>query len=345
MDLLPSQEQTEIFMSARAFLAAECPVSSVRELAHAGRVVDRSLWSRAAEQGWFALGVAEDQGGLGYGLPEQMLLCREIGRSLVPGPFAATMLAASVAAASGDRALTDAIVSGAAVVGLAKPVAQAARIADVVEGRFAVFDGQGADLLLLLGRQGSAIIGADAQTDVAMLPCVDATTRLAEASVPATKALAWVGPDDCPVHVLAWVLTAAELVGNAEASRDMSARHAQTRVQFGRPIGTFQAVKHRCANMAVRAEAALQLTSYASLVVALRHAASTFQARSAVAVATDAAVRNAEDNIQNHGGMGFTDQLDAHLYLKRALVRANALGPRREELGLLLDEDAPLRIA
>jgi alkylation response protein AidB-like acyl-CoA dehydrogenase len=126
------------------------------------------------------------------------------------------------------------------------------------------------------------------------------------------------------------------LAGLAEQVRDASAAYAKVRVQFGRPIGSFQAVKHRCADMALRAEAAWAQTEVAALRFAAPGAAAAFDVAAAKVVAVDAAIRNARDNIQNHGGIGFTAEHPAHLFLKRAHVLEQQLGATRAHLRTVL---------
>ena len=127
--------------------------------------------------------------------------------------------------------------------------------------------------------------------------------------------------------------------GIAEAERDMGARYAIDREQFGRPIGAFQAVKHRVADTAIRAEAAWSQTAVAALRVAAGEGGAQFQASSAKVVATDAAIRNGRDTIQNHGAIGFTAEHDAHLFLKRAHVLDHVLGDTRTHLSIVLDAE------
>jgi alkylation response protein AidB-like acyl-CoA dehydrogenase len=134
---------------------------------------------------------------------------------------------------------------------------------------------------------------------------------------------------------LAAVLVAAEAVGVAERALEMSVAHAKVRQQFGRPIGSFQAVKHRCADMAVRAEVARSVTTFAAAALAAGEADAPHHAHVAKALAVDAALANAADNVQNHGGMGYTWEGDAHLYLKRAWVLEHTFGTRAAHLGAL----------
>jgi alkylation response protein AidB-like acyl-CoA dehydrogenase len=139
-------------------------------------------------------------------------------------------------------------------------------------------------------------------------------------------------------HILnrARVLVAAEQLGIIEAVRDMSAAYAQTRTQFGKPIGAFQAVKHRCADMAVAAYATIGEVFQAALLVEAGTEDATFHAATAYVLATNGAKVSTADNIQNHGGMGFTWEQDSHLFLKRALLLEHILGEQRKAYEAIL---------
>ncbi|HEY1281693.1 MAG TPA: acyl-CoA dehydrogenase family protein [Acidimicrobiales bacterium] len=323
MDLLPSPEQAEIANSARSFLAAEVPMTAVR--ANADRPgVDRDVWARVGALGWFGLGLDEASGGVGYGLPEEVLLFREIGRFLAPGPFVASALAARVAAAAGESTTAGAIVEGRAVVGLAEPFGD----------RYRLLDATHADLVLTVDADGAALTERSAWGDVEPAVAMDPTVELAYARA----------PDGPPIVVAIGravaergaVLTAAMLVGTAEATRDMSAQYAKDREQFGKPIGTFQAVKHRCADMAVRCEVTLDLTIYAALLFDAGSPDAPLHVAAAKALAGEYAIANAFDNVQNHGGIGVTWEHDAHLFVKRAHVAASTFGGRTEQLASVL---------
>jgi alkylation response protein AidB-like acyl-CoA dehydrogenase len=322
VDLLPSPEQAEIASSARSFLAAEVPMTAVRASAdRAG--VDRDVWARVGALGWFGLGLDEASGGVGYGQPEEVLLFREIGRFLAPGPFVASALAARVAAAAGD-ATAGAILEGRAVVGLAEPFGD----------RYRLLDAAHADLVLAVDTDGATLTERAAWGDVEPAVALDPTVELAYA----------LAPDGPPIAVATGraiadrgaVLTAAVLVGTAEATRDMSAQYAKDREQFGKPIGTFQAVKHRCADMAVRCEVTLDLTIYAALLSDAGTPDAPLHVASAKALAGEYAIANAFDNVQNHGGIGVTWEHDAHLFVKRAHVAASTFGGRTEQLAAVL---------
>jgi alkylation response protein AidB-like acyl-CoA dehydrogenase len=329
MDLLPNADQAEITSSVDAFLTAEFPRATVRELIASTDPVDRERWKRCAGLGWFGLGLPEEDGGVGYGVTEEALLFREIGRHLTPGPLLATVLGARVAAAAGATRAAAEILDGHSVVGLAEPAG--------TDGSARVLDGVSADLVLLLGPDGATLTERAGWATLTPVGCVDPASRLAHGRPGAAAVVARVETEKAAaIRERGVVLTAAMLVGLIEATRDMSTRYACQREQFGRPIGTFQAVKHRCADMAVRAEAAYSLTVLAALLVDRGHPDAALHVAAAKALTGVHAVANAADNIQNHGGIGVTAEHDAHLYLKRAHVLATLFGSRPEHLRAVL---------
>lgn len=336
MNLLPTPDQEEILASAAAVLAAELPITRVRELAAGRSVVDPKVWRTCAELGWFGLGLPEDQGGIGLGATDETLLFREIGRSLAPGPFLATTLGARVASGAGRADLVVAILAGELVVGLAEPHGDA-DVGDRVTGPFDLIDTLDADFVVAVGRAGAALLAIDDLGPVTTLTCIDEATRLAEVTLSDAPAAAWVPAADDPVALRGSLLAAASLVGMAEATRDRSAEHARTRVQFGKPIGVNQAIKHRCADMALRADAALAQVSFAAACFDAGRADTEFQVVSAKVVAGAAARANADGTVQVHGGMGYTYEHDAHLFVKRVHVLDRLLGDRRSHLARLID--------
>ena len=293
MDLLPSPEQQEIAATAASFLAARLPTTRTRALIDEPSNVDGLAWAGAAELGWFGLGLPEAAGGVGCGLVDEALLFREIGRSLAGGPYLATVLGARVASFGGRPDLTAAIVAGARV-GLGVPVGG---------GDLLLVDVIGADLVLLVTPQAASLLAvADGRARAAA--CIDPTTRLARAEVDTAAAVASVPAGVDPVERRAGVLIAALQTGIAEATRDIAAEHAKQRVQFDRPIGVNQAVKHPCADMAVRAELAWAQTLVAALAVDERREDAEFQALAAKVVAGHAAEQNAgrdDPGARGHG--------------------------------------------
>jgi alkylation response protein AidB-like acyl-CoA dehydrogenase len=338
MDLLPTAEQEEIARSTASFLAKELPVSRLRERLDEPSPIDRAIWARAAALGWLALGLAEDVGGVGYGLAEEVMVFREIGRALAPGPLLASVLGARLAAASGDRALSESIVSGGTVVGLALPrPGTSTALAPEVSADLDIFDGTWADVVLIVQPAGAALLPVSELTGVAPLPCIDETIRLSTGRADGISALAFLPAETDDLYRRGAVLTAAVLAGIAEATRDEATEYAKSRTQFGKAIGSYQAVKHACADMAIRSEAAASQVFFAALSIDSARGDAGFQAAAAKVVASDAARRNSAANVQIHGGMGFTFEQDAHLYVKRSQVLEQTFGSTAYHLALALE--------
>lgn len=259
--------------------------------------MDRGLWRELGAAGFFALRLPETAGGVGLGLPESVLLFEEIGRVLLPGPLAATQLAAGAVKGAAE---------GEAVVALAEPGRPVGHLDE-------------ADALLVLDGDRPRVL-----TGGALRRVVD-EARPVRSLDPGTPL--WRVPDlaDHGGEPLAdgarlrWegaLLAAAEQLGSAARSLEAAVQHAGEREQFGAPIGSFQAVKHLCAGMLVRAEPA-RTALYAAAVTG-----DPVEIAGAKLLADDAAVRNARDCLQVYGGMGFTWEEDVHLHLKRAWLRA-----------------------
>lgn len=350
MDLLPTDEQQEIVNTVAAQLSADFALSALAERDWSDSVIDDALWRRCAELGWFALGLSEADGGIGYGLAEEALLFEQLGAHATPGPFLATVLAAHVAALAGESELVSAIASGTERVALAEPERDPdapgpmADLAASQEGsttRVRVTDHGGADLLVLVDGNTAEILDV-AGLELTAQASFDPLVPLATAVLPAdrTERLR-ASVTDSAIGLRATVLTAAELAGIARATAEQSAQYVADREQFGRPVGSFQAVKHRCADMAVRADAATQLSRLASLAVSGGHDDAIFQAEAARVTASNAAITNSEENVQNHGGIGFTYEHTAHRFVTRARVRSATTGGRTGHLRAMLAADAP----
>jgi alkylation response protein AidB-like acyl-CoA dehydrogenase len=324
VNLEPSESQNEIAAVAGSFLAKTLPTSRLRELASApdAEAIDEHTWRTCAELGWLALGLDEQAGGLGLGLAEEAMLSRELGRHLAPGPFRSTVLAAHLASWTGNLELSAAIASGQHRVGMIT-----AEVAlDVRPG----------DLALRFGESSAELLEV---TSVERVTGVDPGTRFARietgqqvAATSGARLLDW-----------ARVLIAAELLGIIEAVRDMSSEYARTRTQFGKPIGGFQAVKHRCADMAVAAYSIIGQVFMAALLVQADTPDATFQASAAHLLAVEGASRSTADNIQNHGGIGFTWEHDAHLFLKRSFLLEHLIGGRAASRRALLEASHQFR--
>jgi alkylation response protein AidB-like acyl-CoA dehydrogenase len=317
MNLAPSQDQQAVAAMANEFLGQELPIARLRELAQErnGPALDEHTWKRCAGLGWLALGLSEEAGGSGFGLPEEVMLFRELGRHLAPGPFLSSVIGARVAAAAGASELVNAIVSGERQVGI--------EVGDIA------VNVRQADLILVIDTDAGELFTLKS---VDPIDGIDPGSRFAQVRKGAAVARA-VDP-----HLLsrARVLVAAEQLGIIEAVRDMSASYAQTRVQFGKPIGAFQAVKHRCADMAIAAYATIGELFQAALLVEAGTEDAAFHAANAYVLATNGAKVSTADNIQNHGGIGFTWEQDSHLFLKRALLLEHILGEQRKVYDTIL---------
>jgi alkylation response protein AidB-like acyl-CoA dehydrogenase len=341
VDLLPSPEQEEIIASAAAFLATALPTTRTRELIHEPSIVDAKAWPAAAELGWLALGLPSDLGGVGCGLADEVLLFREIGRSLAGGPFLSTTLGARVAAFGGKPELGREISTGRRVgMGVLGPGSTFDERGIV--GTMHVVDGDDTDLVLVATYEQAGLFALSDLGDLVGLECIDPTARLARATPSGAAPLVAVEAEVDQVGLRGTALVAAQLTGIAEATAALSAEHAKNRFQFGRPIGVNQAVKHPCADMAVRAELAWAQTAVAALTVDEGRADAELQCLCALVVAADAGERNAGATVQVLGGMGFTFEHDANLYVKRAFVLAQVLGPVRSALSRLVLLPGPL---
>jgi alkylation response protein AidB-like acyl-CoA dehydrogenase len=350
MDLLPDEAQQEIIAQTAAFLDEAMPIERLRTRDKTAGRPDDATWSQIAELGWFGLAIDEAKGGVGFSLVEEALLFREVGRHVGSVSLLATSLAAHVAAAAGEDALLAALIAGEKRVGWASPSTPpsplsaassngAADLGSSITGRFQVFDGEPADLWLAVDERAAVLIDPSSAVRTDPKRCLDEFSALNHAELENVTTVA-LARADAVLFDRAAVLSAAMLVGLAEAARDQGAAYAKTRVQFGKPIGVFQAIKHPCADMAVRCEAAWSQTCYAALALRDGLGDAAFQVSAAKSLAGDAATENAAANLQIHGGYGFTTEYDAHTLVKRAhILNALAGTPRMHRRRVL---DAPL---
>ncbi|MCW2912400.1 MAG: putative Acyl-CoA dehydrogenase [Actinomycetia bacterium] len=346
MDLLPSSDQLELVGAASEFFAEQLPIGTIRERRAEPSAISTKIWSAGAELGLLGLSAPEDVGGSGRELDDEVLLFRELGRGLVPGPFLASVLGARVAALAGHADLARSIISGDTRVGLAErrgdgaggPDEAGGRGTDgmTLSGRFDLFDAVATRNLLVVDGDAACLVETAELGEPMPVECIDPGTRLATAQADGARVLCRVTAGQDPIRLRGLVLAAGMLVGLAEAVRDQAVEHAKTREQFGRPIGVNQAIKHACADMAVAAEAALSQTLFAAVGLRSGHSDAEFQVLAAKVVAGRAAIDGAAANIQIHGGMGYTYEHDAHLYLERAHVFHELLGRSADHLGRLL---------
>jgi alkylation response protein AidB-like acyl-CoA dehydrogenase len=323
MDFELTEFQTDLAEGVRRLCEGRFPLQALRTAEGSQQVVDKKGWRELGEAGVFNLCLTESAGGVGLGLPEAVLVFEELGRALVPGPLVASHLAAGLIEGAAD---------GTAVVGLVERPAPGTTIPLVVEHLADL------DTLLVLSDQGVAAVDPATLDATPVHRPMDPLTPLwIVATLPDG---AEVGGSDLSAR---WrrdgaVLTAALQVGLAGWSTDLATAYAKTRTQFGRVIGGFQAVKHICADMVVRAEVARVAVQAAAVTIAQPDvgdaAVASFGAK---LLADEAALANGKSCIQVHGGMGFTWEVPAHLAFKRARVLATQFGTDDELAGWLGD--------
>lgn len=344
MDLMLSADQEAIQASVRSFLDDELPMARVREIAQAGAKALSPLWRAAGGLGFFGLAVPEAAGGAGYVITEEMVLFEELGRVLAPGPWLGSVLAAHALATAGNPHDDLArIVAGEQQVAIVD--ATSAQSSIVVRGNEIagesgyVADADAETAFLVVAPAAIVYVAAGSGAQVERRPSMDPTRAIGVVRFSGVRG-ALVAEGAAAVTALlrrATLLSCAEAVGGIQRTVDMSVEYGKVRRQFDKPIGSFQAVKHRCADMAVRAEVARSATTYAIVSVRDGAADQDFQVSVAKILASGAYVQNAADNVQNHGGMGFTWECDAHLFVKRARSFEAAFGSRLARLDQLAE--------
>jgi alkylation response protein AidB-like acyl-CoA dehydrogenase len=366
MNLEVSPEQRELRESVRRFLAERAPLPRVRELMDTTDAMDADVWRQAADQlGLQGIAIPEEYGGAGFSVAEQAIVLEELGGALYPGPYlASAVLAATALLASDDegarRDLLPGIASGQTIATLAFTEdggswdlegSESIRLTAAKNGdgwrldghKSFVLDGHGADLILavaatdtdpssapelsLFAVDGGAAGGLSRRA----LPTLDQTRRMARcefSEVPARLIGSPGAARGVLEHTLdvAAVALAAEQLGGAQRALDMAVGYAKVRQQFGRAIGSFQAIKHRCADLLLEVESLRSAVRYAAAAVAEGSPEVPVLASMLKAYASEVYSRVASENIQIHGGIGFTWEHDAHLYLKRAKASELFLG-------------------
>jgi alkylation response protein AidB-like acyl-CoA dehydrogenase len=316
MDLTLSDEQRSIVDSVREVLTDSLPIEGARAVVDGDTSGLDRLWAQAAELGWFGLGLPESAGGTGLDLVDEALLFKELGRLVTPGPFLGTVLGARVAALAGASDVADQLLAGSTRVGVA--TASPA-------GGYVLHDAVGAAYLLIADGENAVLVATGAASDRHALPSLDELSTREAATIDLTP-VARISAAEDPILVRGSVLVAAILTGIAEATRDMSVSHAKTREQFGAAIGTFQAIKHRCADMGVSAALADAQLLFAALSVTEQHTDAALQVAAARVVASRAALWNSRETVQVFGGMGFTWECNAHFYVKRTHAMRDLFG-------------------
>lgn len=336
MDLLPSDEQQQVVDTIKDFLRNEAPVDRLREHGAIGNP-DERLWPLLGELGFFSLGLPEEKGGVGLSAAEEMLVFQQFGYHLLSPAVFGIVLGARIAAFAGDTALRDELLSGTVKVGLAN-----SRGFNAGAGAYHLFEAEDAALILLIGEDRAVLYPREAFKDIQRVDSTDAVLVLERATLADNaEARASIFNDDENLHARALMLMGAYAVGISEGSRDMAVEYAGVREQFGKPIGSFQAIKHMCADMAIRSEAALCQATFASLVMDQGSPDAEFHAVASKMVACDAAMKNAADCIQVHGAFGFTAEANVHHYLKRSHVADRMFGALRKQRERILSFATP----
>ncbi len=348
MNFAFTEEQEELRKTVRAFLDAKSPELAVREQMDTEDGFDAAVWAQMGEQmGLQGLIVPEAFGGSGYGYVELGIVLEEMGRALLCAPFFSTVvLAGNTLIHSGDEAAKAAHLPGIAAgttiatlaftepsgkwdeAGITMPASGSGTSWTLTGTKMFVLDGHSANLILVAARTDKGVSlfsvdGAAAGLTRTSLSTMDQTRKQAKlefANTPATL----IGTEGEGWTVLSTVLDlaavglAAEQVGGAQKVLDMAVEYAKVRVQFGRPIGSFQAIKHKCADMLLEVESAKSAAYYGLWCASEMNDELPSVASLAKAYCSEAYFHATAENIQIHGGIGFTWEHPAHLYFKRA---------------------------
>lgn len=356
MDFGFSEEQEMLRDAAKRFLADNCPTTFVRKMMADDTAHDKEFWKKLVELGWPGMLIPQNYGGQGGTFLDMTVVIEEAGKALLPGPFfTAAILGAPLLIEGGSEAqkkeLLPKMATGECIATLALAEASGRFDAEGIDlkasksgsdytisgEKFFVPDAHVANLIVVAARTGASgekgvtllLVPADAKgLTITQLKTVDMTRRLCHVKfdnvkVTAASALGKENEGWTPLRRVLDIATAAlsaEIVGTAQKALDMSVEYAKTRVQFGKPIGSFQAVKHKCVDMMVAVENARSLTYYACWTVDERNAEAATATPMAKAYASDMGKYVTSEAIQVHGGIGFTWEHDMHLFHRRALA-------------------------
>jgi alkylation response protein AidB-like acyl-CoA dehydrogenase len=342
MDLLPTEEQQQILDTAGNYLGNEFPVQALLEKADGEPRLNRDQLKQVAGMGWIGIGLPDTLGGVGYGLSEEALLFAELGRYLMPPSLLGSVLGARIAAVDGKEDLAFTILDGSTRVALAtRRPTEAASIGESVNGEFLVLEADDADYAVVADETGAALLPLAAMEQTGAERCIDPTLDLSHWRATESPGTCHVAADREAIFLRGALLTSAMLLGIAEATLKRSVDYAQEREQFGKPIGSFQAIKHYCAEMSIRCECVRAMLYYASITLQHQPSAGPFDTSSLKALAIEAAQTNANTAIQIHGGMGYTQEMDIHLFVKRSQVLETLFGSERFHLKQILAAAAP----
>jgi len=361
-----TDEQNELRRTVRAFFEQKSPEHEVRRIMETPDGYDRAVWHQMADQlGLQGLAIPEEFGGSGFGYPELGVVLEEAGRTLLPGPFfGSVVLAGTTLLCCGDDGAKSrylpGIATGETIAALALTEQSGRWSSEDVQtsarqdgarwtlngSKTFVLDGHLADLLLVVARTDSGIslfaVDDTERLTRRMLSTLDQTRRQARIDFADTPA-ELIGAEGRAWPALSHALDTAaaclalEQVGGAQRCLEIAVDYAKTRHQFGRPIGSFQAIRHKCADLMLEIECARGAAQYAVHTAALRMAELPAAASLAKAYCSDVYTKAAAANIQIHGGIGFTWEHPAHMYFKRAKSSEHLLGDAAYHRGLLAD--------
>jgi alkylation response protein AidB-like acyl-CoA dehydrogenase len=319
MDFGFTDEQRDIQRTARDLLTERAKPERVREHAEAAKT-DDALWKELSELGWPGIAVSEQYGGQGLGQIELSILCEELGRVLAPVPFLPSTMAATVIEQDGSdeqrERLLPGLASGEVIGALGTSLEGTAEL---------VIGGAEAGLIVLIEPDGSGRVVTADEAEVTPVASIDPTRSAAHVSV-ADDAGESLGDGACAGLGRALVSVSSEMVGVCDRALGMTVEYVKDRKQFGVPVGSYQAVSHRCAQMLLETEKARSTTAFAGWTADSDPERLAEAAAMAKALASDAAREVTASAIQAHGGIGFTWEADVHWLYKRAQIDAALLG-------------------
>ena len=323
-----SDDQQAIKRTAKDLLAARFTLERVRELAESGKY-DETAWKEICELGWPGIFIAEENGGQGLGIVELVILMEELGYALAPIPFLSTAAAGLALEVAGSDEQRKRWLPGIA----SGELRATAGLESGGEARL-VPDADAAELIVLLSRDGGRVLERG-QAEVEPLETIDATRDFARVRGEGGEALE--GDTSGAIDRIVTGL-AAELTGVCQRTMEMAVEYARDRKQFGRPIGAYQAVAHRCAQMLLETEGSRSASYYAGWTADSEPESLPQAASMAKAYASDAGWRVTASALQVHGGIGFTWEHDLHFFLKRAKadgIMFGSAGSHRERVAEL----------
>jgi alkylation response protein AidB-like acyl-CoA dehydrogenase len=307
-----TEDQHEIKRTARDLLASRSSLAKVREAAEAHRY-DDALWKELVELGWPGIAIAEEHGGQGLGAVELAILAEELGYAVAASPFLATVLAAEAIGAGGTPEQQAKWLPGLASGEITGALGDAAGL---------VPDADAAAVIVLVDADGTARVVAREDADVTAVDAIDPTRRAARVASDGGEPLA----DSAVAVDRATVAVSAELVGVSQRALEMTLAYVKDRKQFDTPVGAYQAVSHKCAQMLKDTEGARSATYFAAWAAGAEPERLPEAASLAKAAASDGGREVTAGAIQAHGGIGFTWEADVHWLYKRAQVDAALLG-------------------